>query len=190
MIRVAKVSINFPRLYSIVSFFCTHGRSTAMLTIVGSPASTTTFARGASFTGRPKSATGTAEPIGFQSAKYVLISASNVAGSASPEITTSVLSGRYQRSRNAFSEVAVAPFSVATVPIGDPLPSACPAKNSSRVASPTFCCGLVPSRSSASTVRRSVSTAACVTNAPDIMPDNILTVSSRPSGVALGKSSL
>ena len=96
--RSDRLSISLPRLYSTVSCLGNHGRSTARLAIVGKPASTMTFVRGADMLGLPKSGSAGDSPLPRQSVKYLRIRVSKTAGSLSPTMTKVVRSGRYQRS--------------------------------------------------------------------------------------------
>ena len=161
-----------------------------MLTASGKPGSINTALTGAAGSGLPKSGSAGEGPTPRQSAKYLVISCSNVLGSTSPEMAITARSGRYQRSWNARRLAGVAALSVAVVPIGGRVATNCPAKNSVRVASPARTAGPGCSRASASTVRRSVSTPLPEISGPAIMPERILMLSSSPSGVAPGRSSL
>ena len=108
----------------------------------------------------------------------------------SPEMMTTAFSGRYQRSWNAFTLAPFAASSVSTVPIGERLASGWPAKNRPFIASCSLTCGPGCSRRSASTIGRSLDTAASVSAGAAIMPDRILRLSSTVWSVAEGRSSL
>ena len=113
-----------------------------------------------------------------------------LAGSTSPAITTTVRSGRYQRSWNAFSAAGVAARNASTDPMGSCSAKGWPAKNSSRNWSLTRVEGPCPSRSSASTTLVSAAVDVGSNEGTAIIPARIFRLSSMLAGCAEGRSSL
>ncbi len=173
-----------------VSSLYTQGRTTPSVTTAGSDGSAIACAAGAAGSGLPKSGAAVNAPTGFQSAKFLTISRPNSAGSMSPEMMTTVFSGRYQRSWNALMLAPVAASSVLMLPIGDRSASGWPAKKVDRIASPIRTWGPGCSRCSASTTGRSAVTVASVSTGCSIIPDRIFRLSSSPASLAEGRSSL